>query len=311
MWCPKCKTEYREGITVCADCGSTLVEAEQKKRVDICEINDDKAAEEILEYLSYSGIQDVEKETCDDGSFKITVAIEDEKNAEKLFRGYTLAKEEEKEKEAEDKKTAQVLEQEQEEQTEFDVAESEAEDADSSNEKEEEAVLVEDEIDEDTVDLLYTSDKKEYVKYADRYRDLKFSGITFIIFGIIGAVYLALSKTKVIPLQYNIVVFIILAALFAGFIISGIVSVVKSQKLKHKIPKEEERTKQIKDWLNENVSDEKIQAWSDKNVSDGENDLLITAHIRTLLLKEYPEEKKEYIEMIADEYYEERFITED
>lgn len=27
-WCPKCKTEYREGFTVCADCGSRLV-AEQ------------------------------------------------------------------------------------------------------------------------------------------------------------------------------------------------------------------------------------------------------------------------------------------
>lgn len=25
-WCPKCKTEYREGITKCADCGSQLVE---------------------------------------------------------------------------------------------------------------------------------------------------------------------------------------------------------------------------------------------------------------------------------------------
>ena len=25
-WCPKCETEYREGILVCADCGSTLVE---------------------------------------------------------------------------------------------------------------------------------------------------------------------------------------------------------------------------------------------------------------------------------------------
>ena len=25
-WCPKCETEYREGILVCADCGSALVE---------------------------------------------------------------------------------------------------------------------------------------------------------------------------------------------------------------------------------------------------------------------------------------------
>lgn len=27
MWCPKCKNEYVEGITICADCGSELVES--------------------------------------------------------------------------------------------------------------------------------------------------------------------------------------------------------------------------------------------------------------------------------------------
>lgn len=26
-WCPKCKSEYRKGFTVCADCGSRLIEA--------------------------------------------------------------------------------------------------------------------------------------------------------------------------------------------------------------------------------------------------------------------------------------------
>lgn len=33
-WCPKCKNEYREGITVCADCGCELV-AEEPKEVKI------------------------------------------------------------------------------------------------------------------------------------------------------------------------------------------------------------------------------------------------------------------------------------
>ena len=27
MWCPKCRNEYREGITKCADCGCDLVDS--------------------------------------------------------------------------------------------------------------------------------------------------------------------------------------------------------------------------------------------------------------------------------------------
>ena len=26
LWCPNCKTEYRDGFSICADCGTTLVE---------------------------------------------------------------------------------------------------------------------------------------------------------------------------------------------------------------------------------------------------------------------------------------------
>lgn len=302
MWCPKCKIEYREGITVCADCGTELVEASEREVIDICEINDEKTADEIVEYLSYSGIEEVEKQSHE-GGFKITVPVAAEKNAEKLFRGYLLAKEEEKEA----KEHAAALK---------DGIASVAEEAgdndedflEENREDEQEDILVTDEIDEDTVDLLYTSDKKEYVKCADRYRDMKFSGITFVVFGIIGAVYLVLSKTEVIPIQYNIVVFCIIAALFAGFIIAGIVSVVKASKMKHQIPEEEERTNAIKAWLDEKVTKDMVAGWSDSNVSDGENDLLIEAHIRAMLIKEYSEESKEYLEMITDEYFEEHFF---
>lgn len=39
-WCPKCETEYREGITVCADCGSVLVE----------DLSASKTASEIISF---------------------------------------------------------------------------------------------------------------------------------------------------------------------------------------------------------------------------------------------------------------------
>ena len=103
MWGPKCKTEYRDGITECADCGAKLVERDElSDNVNVCEINDEASADEILEYLQYSGVKTAAKEESDDKiGFKITVSKEEEKQAEKLFQGYLTAKEEDSENQSE------------------------------------------------------------------------------------------------------------------------------------------------------------------------------------------------------------------
>ena len=71
-------------------------------------------------------------------------------------------------------------------------------------------------------DLLYASEGN-YETKEDAYKDTKYSGITFIVFGILGAVYLALCKLDIIPIKYNTFVFIVICALFAGFVLLGIV----------------------------------------------------------------------------------------
>ena len=52
-WCPKCKSEYREGFTVCADCGSTLV--------DEAQFNELKKAQETVALSEYR-FQEAEEE---------------------------------------------------------------------------------------------------------------------------------------------------------------------------------------------------------------------------------------------------------
>lgn len=47
-WCPKCETEYREGIFVCADCGSALVENLSVQKED----TEPKTVEEMIQNMS-------------------------------------------------------------------------------------------------------------------------------------------------------------------------------------------------------------------------------------------------------------------
>lgn len=314
MWCPKCKIEYRKGITVCADCGSELVERDGEYGVDICEIRDEKVADEIKEFLIYSGIELVEKEESADG-FKIMVPAKLEKKAEKLIRGYLLAKQEEKEeqtersgKETEEagyEKMQETLSMETDEM-ELSVDPSEAAEAEDSIGDQ----LFSDEV-EATEELLHASNKNEYIRMAEKYRDMKFSGFTFIFFGIAGILYLTLCKLDIIPIDYNTFILGVLVALFAGFFISGIVSLVRSGKFKRLIPVEEEKTRKIKEWMDGNLTKEMIEEWADTEASVGENDLLITAHIRTLLEREFAKEPTGYLELLADEYYEEHFYASD
>ncbi|MBQ7200424.1 MAG: zinc ribbon domain-containing protein, partial [Eubacterium sp.] len=64
-WCPKCKNEYREGITECPDCGTELVD-EIQKEVEEAPVGPQPVilmksayrdvAEKAVKYLRYSGI---------------------------------------------------------------------------------------------------------------------------------------------------------------------------------------------------------------------------------------------------------------
>ncbi len=329
MWCPKCKMEYREGITVCADCGTELVE-ELENLVDVCEIKGEEPANEMMEFLKYSGIEKLKKEWVEETErFRILVDTRDVQKAEKLVHGYLLGKAEEQQ--------AGQLQQSREELDGVNEAEGylaeDGMDADADGEPvtaeqgadaEEgsapmegqagtasdagKEALFDEKVEEETVELLYHREGKEFVKKSEKYKDVKFSGYTLILFGILGGVYLALTQLKVIPLSYDMLILCILGLLFAGFLVAGVVSLVKAGRIKKEIPAEEEEMEAINQWMEEEITEEKLAGWRDESVSDMENDLLVTAKFHRYVGEQFPEKDEGMIEKLVDDFYESHFM---
>lgn len=348
MWCPNCKMEYREGITVCADCGSPLQEgsAEDFDVVMLCTFKEEEVADELIEYLQYSKVEGAKKVDNEDGTFTVTVPTDMEKKAEKLWRGFLMAS-------AEKKQEEELLEQlqeadsaaghkENEEETDSGVSEDEAEEPEEAeydwDAEEEEAeydwdaeeeetsdgqagsyeetkedyeqaeqLVSADKVEEDPEELLYAGEAN-YITKEEEYNDMKYSGITFVIFSILGAVYLTLCKMSVIPIEYNDFVFGVICVLFAGFFILGIVNWVKANNVRLLIPAEQEKMEQITEWLTENITDEVVENWKDDSVTEMENDLAITSHIRRSLLHAFPDESAAFLEYLADTFYTEKYL---
>ena len=273
MWCPVCKTEYQKGITVCAECGSVLVEGTEDDFLitGLCELKDEEAAAKLLEYLQFSGITNA-KEKEEDGVYIITVPQSQAKKAEKLMHGFMIAQQDEQDKEASGAGNDSSVEK-------------------GSNE---------------TPEGILNNSSKTYTKKADEYKDTRTSGITFIIFGLIGIAYLVLCKLEILPLTYNEIVFVLLLCMFAFFIAGGFASVIKSGKIKGQISEEEELTKKIKLWLDENITSEIIGSWKDANVPDEGNELIVISKIGAMLSGYYTELDTSYLEMVADEYFNEK-----
>ena len=95
-WCPKCKNEYREGITVCPDCGEALVSEEELTDWVSVLFGEQDEMEKLKDFLTYNGVGKsklVYDET--EQVYELFVDAKDEKKAKTIARVFLEQQEKE------------------------------------------------------------------------------------------------------------------------------------------------------------------------------------------------------------------------
>lgn len=271
--CPKCKLEYEDGITLCTDCNSPLIDKlpDFELKIPMYFDKDEEYISKLTEYLKYSGINAVEQHYDDEKeSFCIYTDAPHEQNVKCLLNIF------------------------------FD------------NELKEEAAKAPDP--EQPASAPLEEAPANYVKKADKYKDLRGSALTLILTGLLGDIYLIGKSLGLIPFgpDYNgitnILFLIVMGALFNVFLIGGFLAYKKSNTIKNEIGEEEQLTADI---LSEFT--EKTAAELDSNYETTENEGTLyfnrTDYLRKQITARYGNLDEAYLEDLIEQIYQAVFET--
>lgn len=290
-WCPKCKLEYREGITACTDCGGELVEHLEEEVVyeSIMTCENEELADKFLKFLVYSnvmsGVREYKEETKE---YSVKVDIKDKKEALKLFKAFYSA-------ETEEDSPKDTKDSEEQKQT---------EDADSVKET---AAPVVPRIKASDTPVNLREHSKVYVKQRDKYQDLSSSSKIFYIFGVIGLVYVGLNAIGVLSLIYGAFSYTAYTVLFAACLIVGYTTQKSASQTKAQISEEEDLTEKINQWLHDNIRESTFSAADEEGASEEANYLNRTNYIRELLNTQFEGLDDSYADQLIEEFYTENF----
>lgn len=301
-WCPNCKTEYREGITHCADCKVELV-AEYKDVVlknataMLVQVESDQQAfvEKLRKFLEYSGITSAVLEEEDFTG--VYVAPEDFNKAKKCFKAFYSVETEMVMQKAEEAAFLKGKE--------FDYFGDDEEDEDETQE----------ESDDDDTDKAMKADTEsveeraaaKYVSAASRYEDYRSSGITFTLLGGLGVIFAILNFMEVFTLFGSTFSSVVLLVMFGIFLALGVFSFVKAGKLKEGAELENKTVAEAKAWMEKNFSKDMLgEGASDSETEVTSEELLYMERLDALvkrLSEAFPDLKHSLAEQLVEEFF--------
>ncbi|MDO5519847.1 MAG: hypothetical protein Q4G58_05075 [bacterium] len=276
-WCPNCKTEYRDGVTKCADCGADLVdELKEEETICVATFEEKRLANKFQEFLIYSEIEgsDISFDPNED-VFVVNVTSSKADEAKKLFET-------------------------------FKANEANNEEPTSEEELEEEFDSMSDQSEADVpIKQIMPESTTTYVKKKDRYADLRSTFWIFIVFGIGGLIFTGLNMAEVITFLNNYFQYTIMSLVSLFFIFVAIKSLLDSKRIYHEIDQEEESTEQIKKWLQENMTKEALSQFDDDSLSPEIIYLKKTEYMKAQIYEAFDIDNDLFTDEIIEEYYNE------
>ncbi|MBD5467138.1 MAG: hypothetical protein HDR21_03175 [Lachnospiraceae bacterium] len=286
-WCPVCKNEYKEGVTVCADCGETLVASlGERKEVLLCS-GEEALILRMQKFMEYNDIPVIfeheDEEAC------LYVLPKHERKAKQAVRVFLVesALKEEAQNQEDDLICA---------------------DAADGEESEEEA---EDRPDAEDGENDLRAPSGVYRKKSERADDLRSSGEVLLVFGILGCIAMILIDFGILPIRFGnrIMMNVIMFALFLFFIGFGVYSLKDARKSRSEASDEDKLTEQIHTWVKEHLTAELVDEASGLEEEDADEIRFFkrTEVIKKKITAEFQEAEEAYLDNLAETVYQELF----
>lgn len=320
-WCPECKSEYIDGFITCNTCGVPLVDnlEETEETIEFLDTKKESFAKKFIQFLEYSNIKNASYQYKEEeASYAIMILKKDQKQVKKLYDAFYAVEAEKTLKAAAMKDVRETADNEEsseikETETAYDdITGDESEDTYEDLEDSEEDIPEELFAQEEVQGIFESArpavaESATYVKKEEQYRDLSSSAVTFLVVSVLGLVGVVLNALGVITIISGLLSYLVMSAVFIAFFIIGITTYSKSKKVEKEISQENNLTDAIIDWLDSNVTEEKVNSFANSSAAAEVQFLQKLEKMKALVVTQFGEMDDKYLDRLMEEYYNDHF----
>ncbi len=303
-WCPKCKNEYVQGVSVCADCGCSLVDSLDEVR-DPLTFGTKEEMEMLRGFLEYSGISTARIQPSEEeGICEIYVSDREQKKAARITEVFLRQTEEEK-------KSQKGLSEEAAESEDENSCPEETKETDSEIQFSEEAHLPEDMANAVHLGQMLHPEEKQgvYEEASKKAEEFKSGAYTLLVVGVLGLIVLALLISGVLPVRLNpatqFLTCLVMGGMFLLFIVMGVLSFRSYKVQAKKAVRESSLKEELVRYCRENLNAQKIDEGAMFQEEEAQEIRYFkrTEEMKRLISENFLNLEEGYLDNFVDEIY--------